>query len=78
MSLKRDAPVKREQLDKKRCFSCNKKVGLLGIECKCTFVFCNGHRLPEDHECEFNHKEKGQKKLETEMVKVEFQKIQGI
>lgn len=41
-------------------------------------MFCNGHRLPEDHECEFNHKEKGQKKLETEMVKVEFQKIQGI
>ncbi len=49
VNLKRDAPVKREQLDKKRCFTCNKKTGLLGIECKCTFVFCNGHRLPEAH-----------------------------
>ena len=51
------------QVDRKRCFTCKKKVGLLGIECKCTFVFCNGHRMPEDHECAFNHKAKGLKEL---------------
>jgi hypothetical protein len=39
-------PAKREQKDKKRCFDCNKKVGLLGIECKCSYVYCNAHRLP--------------------------------
>ena len=37
---------KKEQTDRKRCFCCRKKVGLLGIECKCGFVYCNGHRLP--------------------------------
>ena len=36
-----------KQADRKRCFNCKKKVGLLGIECKCGFVYCNTHRLPE-------------------------------
>lgn len=56
VELKVEAPLKKEQKDKKRCFTCNKKVGLLGIECKCTFVFCNGHRMPENHQCDFDHK----------------------
>ena len=56
VEFKIDAPIKKEQKDRKRCFTCNKKIGLLGIECKCSFVFCNGHRLPEEHECEFDHK----------------------
>jgi AN1-type zinc finger protein 5/6 len=29
---------------KKRCEQCNKKVGLLGFECKCGKYFCAGHR----------------------------------
>ena len=56
VEFKIDAPIKKEQKDRKRCFTCNKKIGLLGIECKCSFVFCNGHRLPEEHECEFDHR----------------------
>lgn len=46
------------QKDRKRCFQCNKKVGLLGTECKCKFVFCNAHRLPEDHQCDFDFRNK--------------------
>lgn len=52
-----------QQKDRKRCYNCNKKIGLLGIECKCGMVFCNRHRLPEDHDCGFNHQEAAQKKL---------------
>ena len=71
-------PVKKEQSDRKRCFGCNKKVGLLGIECKCSYVFCNAHRLPENHECEFNHKQSGKDKLKKEVVKVYNGKIAHI
>jgi hypothetical protein len=53
-------------------------VGLLGIECRCGFVYCNTHRLPEEHKCSFNHKEAAKKKLEKEIVKVYNGKIEGI
>jgi predicted nucleic acid binding AN1-type Zn finger protein len=56
-------PVIKEQKDRKRCFDCNKKVGLLGTECKCSYVFCNSHRLPENHKCSFDYKIGGKKKL---------------
>ncbi len=55
--------MKRKQTDLKRCFDCNKKLGLLGIECKCGYVYCNSHRLPESHSCEFDHKANGKDKL---------------
>jgi predicted nucleic acid binding AN1-type Zn finger protein len=41
---------------KKRCHFCNKKIGILGIECKCGFVFCNMHRFSETHNCTFDFK----------------------
>ena len=34
-----------------RCEVCNKKVGLLGFVCKCEHVFCEKHRLREQHSC---------------------------
>lgn len=43
------------QDDHSRCWSCKKKVNLLGVKCKCEFTFCNKHRMPEDHTCEFDH-----------------------
>jgi len=44
------------QKNKKRCFNCNKKVGLTGIECRCKYVFCSIHRYPEAHNCSFDYK----------------------
>lgn len=66
------------QKDRKRCFDCNRKVGLLGTECRCGFVFCNKHRLPEHHHCDFDYAEEGMRKLEREMVKVYKGKIAEI
>jgi hypothetical protein len=63
------------QKDRTKCFTCNKKVGLLGIECKCSLIYCNNHRLPELHLCAFNHNENAKKKLEAELIKVDGVKL---
>ncbi|KAL5553431.1 hypothetical protein UlMin_040832 [Ulmus minor] len=44
---------------KKRCNSCNKKVGLTGFSCRCGNLFCGLHRLPEAHGCGFDYKRAG-------------------
>lgn len=65
--------MKKEQSDKKKCFECNKKVGLLGLECRCGYTFCTTHRLPEDHRCDFDHigysKERALKEQEQKRLK---------
>ena len=48
-------PEKPVQKNKSRCFSCNKKVGLLGFECRCGYVYCSGHRHAADHACTFDY-----------------------
>lgn len=35
----------------KKCDQCQKKVGLLGFECKCGKTLCATHRYPETHGC---------------------------
>lgn len=43
-----------------KCHQCKKKITLVETTigtCKCKFVFCTLHRLPEDHECIYNHHE---------------------
>ena len=49
----------RKQTNTNRCWTCNKKVGLLGFKCKCEYVFCGEHRLAEAHECDFDFKASG-------------------
>ena len=66
------------QKDRKRCYSCNKKVGLLGNECKCRFVFCNMHRLPEDHSCDYDYRQKAQQELSKKVVGTTHDKIEKI
>ncbi|CAN8308323.1 unnamed protein product [Cochlearia groenlandica] len=52
-------PSKPPTKPKNRCFSCNKKVGVMGFKCKCGSMFCGEHRYPEKHECSFDFKEVG-------------------
>lgn len=40
----------------RRCFHCNKKVGLTGFTCKCGDVFCGKHRHADAHACTFDHR----------------------
>lgn len=48
-------PEKPIQANRNRCFNCNKKVGLLGFECRCGYVYCSGHRHAADHTCTFDY-----------------------
>lgn len=34
-----------------RCEFCRKKVGILGLKCKCDKLFCTSHLQPEIHAC---------------------------
>jgi len=48
--------ARKVQEHKNRCFQCNKKTGLTGIECRCGYVFCGAHRYPDTHSCDFDFK----------------------
>eukprot|EP00887_Chlorella_sp_A99_P001069 scaffold14.g1069.t1 len=50
-----EEPAKPVQQNRSRCFCCKKKVGLLGFECRCGYVFCAGHRHAADHACAFDY-----------------------
>ena len=59
------------QRNKKRCFKCKTRLELAFVEigrCKCDYVFCETHRLPEQHECTFDHKEQGRKEAREKMI----------
>ena len=61
---------------KGRCSFCNKKVGFLGIECRCGSMFCSLHRYPDQHKCSFDFKTHDRNTLKESVVGGgEFQKI---
>jgi len=67
-----------KQADTSRCFSCKRKVGLLGFKCRCDFVFCSHHRHSDQHSCTFDYKADGKQKLEKanpQIVKAKLDKI---
>jgi len=46
------------QKNKNRCMMCKAKVPLAKQtvnKCRCGFVYCDSHRFPDQHECEFDH-----------------------
>lgn len=64
-------PERPQQKNRKRCYKCNCKLELAIREigrCKCDYVFCQMHRLPEQHDCIYDHKEHGRKEAREKMV----------
>jgi len=42
-----------------RCYYCDEKIGDLSYKCKyCGMTFCRIHRIPENHDCPFDLKQK--------------------
>ncbi|KAJ7947532.1 Zinc finger A20 and AN1 domain-containing stress-associated protein 8 [Quillaja saponaria] len=41
---------------RKRCSSCNKRVGLTGFNCRCGSIFCAVHRYSDKHNCPFDYR----------------------
>lgn len=50
-------PTDQQNKSKKKCpfQNCNKKLQLVDMKCKCDHIFCSAHRLPESHQCTFDH-----------------------
>lgn len=73
-----DEPPKKVQVNTSRCWTCNRKIGLLGFQCKCEFYFCAEHRMSDRHECTFDFKEQGKKKLIKDNPTIAPSKMESI
>ena len=51
----------------KRCEKCNKKIGLLGIKCRCEKVFCAKCIQSSEHNCTFDYKKFHQNELKKNL-----------
>ena len=61
-----------------RCFTCQKKVGLLGFKCRCDQTFCGAHRHADAHSCTFDYKAAGREELTKANPLVVTKKLQNI
>jgi len=66
------------QKNKTRCWKCQRKVGITGIECRCGYIFCGKDRYPSEHDCPYDFKLAHKKKLEKENLKVVGKKFEKI
>lgn len=66
------------QVNKQRCFQCNKKIGLLGFRCRCEYFFCGTHRHADCHQCVFDYKAYGKQQLTKANQKVVATKLNRI
>ncbi|SBT87471.1 zinc finger protein, putative [Plasmodium malariae] len=64
--------------NKTKCFLCNKRIGLLGIKCRCEHYFCALHRYADTHNCTFDYKKYYKDQLMKNNVKVVADKVKKI
>jgi|Transcript_23218 hypothetical protein len=62
----------------KRCGCCRRKVGVLGFECECEGLFCAEHRLPNDHACTFDHRQKNKDNIQKANPVIEHHQFERI
>lgn len=55
------------------CTSCNKKLNLFALQCKCGHKFCNKHLAAESHNCTYDYYGQNKKKLESIMLISDFE-----
>ncbi|XP_076012198.1 AN1-type zinc finger protein 3-like [Genypterus blacodes] len=63
-----------KQRSRRRCHRCQTKLELVQQElgsCRCGNVFCMLHRLPEQHDCMFDHLGRGRQEAILKMVKLD-------
>lgn len=66
------------QTDTKKCWQCRRKIGLLGIECRCGYLFCGNHRYPDQHDCMFDHRKMHRNNLRRDNQEVRHDKFDQI
>lgn len=69
---------KQIQKNKNKCWECKKKIGLLGIQCRCKYYFCSKHRYAEEHNCIVDYKTLNKTLLKTQLTKCNFKKIEKL
>ena len=63
------------------CLSCNAKIKLvesIANKCKCSNIFCNLHKSPENHNCSFDYKSNNKNELTNKNLTITSQKIAKI
>ncbi|KAH1082947.1 hypothetical protein J1N35_022708 [Gossypium stocksii] len=60
-----------------RCESCNKKLGLMGFTCRCGKGFCQFHRYPLEHSCNYDFKKAGRRGLAKENPVIRGNKLRS-
>ena len=60
---------------KKKCFKCQKKLGLMPFNCRCDNLFCSKCRLPEVHNCRFDFKSIAKDQIKKDNPLVNHEKI---
>ncbi|XP_051568216.1 AN1-type zinc finger protein 6 isoform X2 [Myxocyprinus asiaticus] len=63
---------------KNRCFTCRKKVGLTGFDCRCGHLFCTVHRYSDTHNCSFDYKADAAEKIRKENPLIIGEKVKKI
>ncbi|XP_022659522.1 zinc finger AN1 domain-containing stress-associated protein 15-like [Varroa jacobsoni] len=61
-----DTPAKKPRTSLssvKRCPVCKGKLKLVSFTCRCGSEFCQRHRNPEDHDCDFDYRDLGKQEL---------------
>jgi len=71
------ASPKSAKKKKVRCNVCNKKLGLLGFDCRCGHMFCSNHRHPDTHVCPVDYKQIGRDRLRRENEVVAADKLEN-
>ncbi|KFV74097.1 AN1-type zinc finger protein 5 [Struthio camelus australis] len=63
---------------KNRCFTCRKKIGLTGFDCRCGNLFCAIHRYSDMHACPYDYKAEAAEKIRKENPIIIAEKIQKL
>ncbi|XP_019368851.1 PREDICTED: AN1-type zinc finger protein 5-like isoform X2 [Gavialis gangeticus] len=63
---------------KNRCFTCRKKIGLTGFDCRCGNLFCAIHRYSDMHSCPYDYKAEAAEKIRKENPIIMAEKIQKL
>ena len=64
------------QTNTSACWNCSGKVGLMGHQCKCEYIFCKKHRLPESHDCDFDFQSQGKAALAKNNPAIKSSKLE--
>ena len=67
--------VKTKKKKKKKCEICKKKLSLMDYSCRCGKFYCMKHRLPEEHQCQFDYKKLGREIVDKNNPQVVAEKV---